>query len=283
MDPVLNIPLPGGGLELGAYSTLYVLAWLTAPLLAALAARRAGLPLSRALVVYGVALAAGVVGARVLDLFVAWRFYADAPSRIWGLAFQGFSLYGGLVVATLTGIALARRLALDVWKLADAAVPALVLGVALMRTGCFLRGCCFGVECGELPWGVTYPLGSPAWELQVANGRLGLIQALGGGSAAPVHPTQLYEIAAVVVMGLVALAVARRGAPTGVPFLLFAAGFTAFRLGNGFLRERQEVITAPEWFYPLFYTALIAVIVSLIGRRLAAHRVRREDELSRYP
>ncbi len=281
MHPVLRIPL-GGGVELGAYSSLYLLAWVVAPLVAAWFARRAGFSFGRAVVVYGGALAAGVVGARLLDLFVAWRFYAEDPGRIWGLTFQGFSLYGGLVLATFVGIALGRLQRLDVWHLADSAVPGLVVGIVLMRVGCFMRGCCFGVEC-NLPWGVSFPFGSPAWELQLARGHLGLVQALGGAAALPVHPTQLYEMAAAVVLGAVIFAIVRKGAPAGVPFLLFAAGFTAFRMANGFLRERQEVITAPEWFYPLFYTALVAVIVVLIGRRFAAARSERHEGPGRYP
>ncbi|MDZ4170276.1 MAG: prolipoprotein diacylglyceryl transferase family protein [Coriobacteriia bacterium] len=282
MNPVLRIPLGTGTLELGVYSTFYLLAWACCPLVAAVVARRGGAPFARALGVYAGAMAAGVIGARIFDLGIAGRFYAEDPSRVWSLQFQGFSLYGGLLVAALTAIGLAQFTRLDRWPLADAAVPALVLGVALMRTGCFLRGCCFGVECA-LPWGVVFPLGSPAWELQVASGRLGLLSALGGAAAMPVHPTQLYEIAAAVILGGAAWVLARRGAPRGVPFLAFAFGFTAFRLLNGYLRARQQVITAPVWFYPVFYAVVLAILAVLIARRYHAARAQAQEALARYP
>jgi len=261
-----------GGREfvLGAYSTFYLLAWMVAPALGAWVASRRGLPGRRVWALYALALVSGIVGARVFDLFIAGEFYSTDPSRVWGLTFQGFSLYGGFVIATVTGVALARLWRLPVWRLADSAVPALAVGVVLMRTGCFLRGCCSGVVT-DLPWGVTFPVGSPAWSQQVVEGSTGILGFM--GVVRPVHPTQLYEMIAATTLATLALWLMRRKSADGVPFLVFALGFTLFRLGNGFLRVRQDVITAPEWFYPVFYLGLAAVIVSLIVWRVRGRRV----------
>jgi len=272
---------------LRAYSTFYTLAWIAGPLLAAWVAHRRGIAWARALGTYALALAAGIVGARVLDLFVAWRFYKADPSRMWALDFSGFSLYGGLVVATLVGWALARAWRLPAWRLADAAVPGVALAIVLMRTGCFLNGCCYGLP-STLPWAVTYPLGSPAWQAELARSAL---RAFGGGSAIAVptvHPTQLYEMAAAVVLAGLAWWLGRRprvadGPETasagvrprvadGVPALVFAIGFTLARLGNGFLRARQSTITAPVWFYPVAYGALAVALAVLLAARVRAGR-----------
>lgn len=270
MRPILlEFTLGGRGFMLGAYSTFYALAWVAAPLIGAWVASRRGIPFRRTWVLYALALASGVIGARVLDLFVAGRFYAEDPSRIWSLSFQGFSLYGGLVVATLVGIALARVWRLPVWRLADSAVPALAIGVVLMRTGCFLRGCCSGVMT-DVPWGVRFPVGSPAWSQQVLSGKTGILGFV--GVVQPVHPTQLYEMLAAVLLAALALWLMRRKAADGVPFLAFALGFTLFRLGNGFLRVRQSVITAPAWFYPALYLMLAATIAALLVWRIRAGR-----------
>jgi phosphatidylglycerol:prolipoprotein diacylglycerol transferase len=259
-----------GEFVLRAYATFYTLAWVLAPLVAVWLAERRGVPRLRALAVYAPALAAGVVGARALDLFVAGRFYADDPSRATALAFQGFSLYGGLAVAAVVAIAIAVALRLPVWRLADSAVPALALGVVLMRTGCFLNGCCYGIRT-ELPWGVTYPVGSYAWDAQMLSGTGGLLSGF-MGRVYPVHPTQLYEMAGVVLCAAVALWLQKRRVAEGAPFLAFAAGFTLVRLGNHFLRARQPVITAPEWFYPLVYAAILLVLGALLTQRMHARQ-----------
>lgn len=266
MSPVLaRFAFAGREVVLGAYSTFYTLAWVLAPLAGVWSATRRGLPGRRVAALYYLSLTAGIVGARVFDLGIAWRFYAEEPGRIWGLAFQGFSLYGGLLLATLTGIALSRLWRLPTWVLADSAVPALVLGVVLMRTGCFLRGCCFGIE-SDLPWAVRFPMGSPAWAQQLVSGKTGIMGF--AGAVMPVHPTQLYEMAGALVAAGLAWLIARRVRRDGVGFLVFAIGFTLVRLGNGLIRARQTSITAPTWFYPAFYLTLVAVLGGLLVLRL---------------
>jgi phosphatidylglycerol:prolipoprotein diacylglycerol transferase len=55
----------------------------------------------------------------------------------------------------------------------------LLLGQALGRIGCLLNGCCFGGAC-DLPWAVTFPLGSPVYNEQVKESeRPSLGQLLG--------------------------------------------------------------------------------------------------------
>jgi len=262
---LLRFALGDREVVVGAYSAFYTLAWLLAPLLGAWVASRRGLPGRRVAALYYLALAAGVLGARVFDLGIAWRFYAEEPARIWSLSFQGFSLYGGLLIATLTGLGLARAWRLPVWRLADSAVPALALGIALMRTGCFLRGCCYGIET-DLPWAVRFPMGSPAWAQQILDGTSGFMGI--AGRVLPVHPTQLYEMAGALIVAAVALLVMQRTRRDGVGFLTFAIGFTLVRLANGFVRARQVTITAPTWFYPAFYLLLVGVLVALLAVRL---------------
>ena len=280
MNPVLlRLDLGGSEFVLGAYSTFYALAWVTGLALGVAVASRRGLPWHRVLAVYALALAAGIVGARVFDLGIAGAFYAEDPSRIWRASFQGFSLYGGLAVACVTAIVLARLWRMPVWRLADSAVPAIALGVVLMRVGCFMRGCCFGMP-SSLPWAVTFPPGSQAWTHQFLSGRTGIFAAL--GYVEPVHPTQLYELLAAVLLGALALWLMRHPrVPEGVPFLAFAFGFTLFRLVNGFLRVRQPVITAPEWFYPVFYAVVLVILVALMAGRLRETRPCRSPRADR--
>jgi len=263
MHPVLlNFRLGGTEVVLAAYSTLYVLAWVVALALGTVVAWRRGLSWRRALLSYGGALVVGIAGARLLDLATNWGVYADDSARIFSLQFRGFSLYGAFILALAAGAVLSWALRLPSWRLADSAVPAIVAGVVLMRIGCFLEGCCFGTVT-SLPWGVTFPTGSPAWSWQLVSGQRGLLGFT--GLVHPVHPTQIYEmIAALVFGGLAAWLMLRRRVAAGVPFLVFALGFTLFRVAELYLRPRSLTATQPGWFYPVLYAAIIAGIAALL-------------------
>jgi phosphatidylglycerol:prolipoprotein diacylglycerol transferase len=273
VHPVLaTFTIAGTEVVLRAYSTFYVLAWIAAVAIATVVARRRGFSWWRALTTFVVALSAGVVGARLLDMAVNWGYYAEDFSRVYDTGFRGFALYGGLIVSLTAGALLARAFRLPLWDLADGTVPAFAAGIVLMRTGCFLNGCCFGTIT-SLPWGVTYPAGSSAWTHHLLTGEISLLQM--NVRSQPVHPTQLYEMtAAVVFCGLAVWSSKRRGRdggnaiPAGVPFLVFALGFTLFRLGDHFLRVRLSTISTPHWLYPLLYCLLVAGMVGLIFWRL---------------
>jgi phosphatidylglycerol---prolipoprotein diacylglyceryl transferase len=116
----------------------------------------------------------GIVGARVLFVITYWREeFADQPLSHIITTRSGFVFYGGLIGATICGIAYARWKQLPVWKLADALVPSVALGHAFGRLGCLMTGCCHGRAC-DLPWAVHFPVEHPT-------------------HGAGVHPTQLYE------------------------------------------------------------------------------------------
>jgi phosphatidylglycerol:prolipoprotein diacylglycerol transferase len=84
------------------------------------------------------------------------------------------------------------------WAMCDVAAPAVAIGAAVGRIGCFLNGCCDGAMC-NLPWAVRFPAGSHAWVRQVNAGLLPPDAAV----SLPVHPTQLYAgIAAFLVLVL---------------------------------------------------------------------------------
>lgn len=277
MQPILaTFSVGGTEVVLRAYSTFYALAWVVMVVLATVIAARRGILWWKGLLTFVGALVAAVIGARLLDVAVAWDYYAEDLSRVYQFRFTGFALYGGLALALATSALLARVLRLPLWRTADSAVPALAAGIVLMRTGCYLNGCCFGTVT-SVPWGVRYPTGSPAWAHQVLTGNIGLLDLT--GRTKPVHPTQLYEMIAALALSVLAVwLLARRdhtGAPrtpSGIPFLAFALGFTVFRLGNHFLRARLTTGTLPEWFYPLLYSLLCACLIALIVWRVRTSR-----------
>ena len=106
----------------------------------------------------------------------------------------GLVFYGGLIGGALALIAYVRLNHLPLGIVLDAAAPSLALGEAITRIGCFLNGCCWG-HPGHVPWAVCFPRGSHPFEQQLTDG---LIKASAAASL-PVHPTQLYMTAGLLV------------------------------------------------------------------------------------
>jgi phosphatidylglycerol:prolipoprotein diacylglycerol transferase len=106
--------------------------------------------------------------------------------------------------------------------MAGFAVP---LGLAFGRMGCLLAGCCFGSET-TLPWGLTFPPGSAASESEWKAHTLASMNL----PSHSLHPTQVYESAACLVIAALCLFVVHpRKRYDGQVFLVFVAAYAAAR------------------------------------------------------
>ena len=89
---------------------------------------------------------------------------------------DGITWYGGLILGTVMGAIGARMHRVSVLQMMNCIAPAVAVGQAIGRVGCFLVGDDYG-HATDLPWGVAFPQGAPPTEPGVR-----------------VHPTQIYEI-----------------------------------------------------------------------------------------
>lgn len=82
----------------------------------------------------------GLVGSKILMYFV------EPDVNLLSLDFlrSGGVFYGGLIGGFLAVVLVVRRYKLPFWKTADAFAPAVALGQAFGRQGCFAAGCCWG-------------------------------------------------------------------------------------------------------------------------------------------
>ena len=180
--------IPALGVKLHSFSAALALACLGAFFLTVWRARREKIDPET---VYELALwlmSGGFIGARVLYLVShpgVVRTWTDV-FKVWqgGIVFYGCIL-GGLIGSLIYWF----RKPFPFLAMADAVAPALALGCALGRLGCFLNGCCFG-RMTDVPWAVSFPQGSLPWTRQVVAG---LIPAAAIRSL-PIHPTQLYAV-----------------------------------------------------------------------------------------
>lgn len=255
------------GQAVTSYGFFMVLAAITGFFGTLFLARRRGFPMKRVGITLTAMLVAAFVGGRLLNILVNRQAFLTHPERMFALDASGFSLYGGIMLATLSGWILLRHFRLDAWKFADTSTPVLGISIALMRIGCLLNGCCFGHET-SLPWGVSFPVMSQAHRYQLAAHPDDFF------SVTPVHPTELYELVAALALSGLASFLTKKHAPTGIPFLSFVILFSLFRLGNSFLRVVPVAFDAPPFLYPILYLFFAALGTALIVRRLHASRCR---------
>lgn len=105
------------------------------------------------------ALVGGLLGAKLYYLGLHWQLVAAAPFQML-FSRAGLVWYGGFIGGSLAVIWLLRRRRFEIPRGADLVAPALALGYALGRVGCFLVGDDYGRPTTS--WiGVAFPKGSP--------------------------------------------------------------------------------------------------------------------------
>jgi phosphatidylglycerol:prolipoprotein diacylglycerol transferase len=194
MAPILfkipiMIPFYGHGeIPIYGFGVMLVLAFLISPWLACWRARREGLDpeviLDMAIWVF----VCGMIGARTFYCIEYWG--RDIHNLFEAVQYWrgGIVYYGSVVGGTIGFFVHQWRHPFPVRPYADVLAPSIAVGTFFGRLGCFFNGCCFGDPC-RLPWGVSFPAHSPAWDHQVRSGMIAP-ESLG---SLPVHPTQLYS------------------------------------------------------------------------------------------
>jgi len=255
-----------GNFPINTYGVLLALSFLAALLVAARLGARDGLPRER---IYDLGLwmlLAALVGSKVLMLWTE-PGYREDPSHLFSLDFlrSGGVFYGGLIGATATGYFLVRYYGLAWWKTADAFAPGIALGQAIGRLGCFSAGCCWGKPT-TLPWGVRFtPLGH---------------EITGVPIDVHLHPTQLYESAATLLIFIFLLWLSGRKRFSGQVILFYAVLYSIARFTIEFWRDDPRGdIAGLTTLTGLSTSQLISLIVGLLGLLILILRWRRATPL----
>jgi phosphatidylglycerol:prolipoprotein diacylglycerol transferase len=104
------------------------------------------------------AIGGAIIGARALMIVRALPEYVAAPSELFSRSVltSAGDFYGGFIGALLAaGIFFRRHPQLPFWRAADLCGPAIALGQAIGRIGCFMAGDDYGRPT-LLPWGVAF-------------------------------------------------------------------------------------------------------------------------------
>ncbi|MEA3307832.1 MAG: prolipoprotein diacylglyceryl transferase [Elusimicrobiota bacterium] len=135
---------------------------------------------------------AALLGGKLFYVAIFWNdygltFFEKALNALKDFRY-GFVFYGGLIVSTISTYFYLRKKKINFLAFADIAAPAVVLGHAIGRIGCFFAGCCHGKATDFI---CAVKFNNP--ESLVAPALIGV----------PIHPTQLYSSAANLIIFII--------------------------------------------------------------------------------
>src|SRR5580704_3727604 len=204
MHPILfklpwEIPYFGEQVTVYTYGLLLAAAYLLGLKLAMVRAEARGLDASKVLDLGIYIIISALIGAKLLLVVTDFGVFRADPAELLTLARSGGVFYGGLILAVAVALWYIRRAGLPLWTTCDAFAPGIALGHVVGRFGCFFAGCCYGKPTTE-PWSITFTDPFAAANVGTPLNR-------------PLHPTQLYEAGAELIILVFLLTTERKGKP----------------------------------------------------------------------
>ncbi len=256
MHPVL---FDFGGLTIYSYGVLLAAAYLLGLQFALIRARTRGLDGQRVMDLGIWIIVSALLGAKLLLLVVDFKQFTGNPRDLFGLARSGGVFYGGLIAAVSVALVYLRRHKMPLWTTTDVFAPGIALGHIVGRFGCLMAGCCFGRPT-TVPWGITFT--NPAAAANVGT-PLGIA----------LHPTQLYEAGAELLILIFLLVWERRGRPfPGRTFwsymLLYGVSRFIIEFYRGDSRGMVFDTLSTSQFVSVLLVPLSIVMLFLLSRRV---------------
>jgi phosphatidylglycerol:prolipoprotein diacylglycerol transferase len=263
----------------------------------------------------------GIGGSKILFIIVTPKDFLDAlaSGSLWKVIAAlggGFVFYGGLIGAALAVWWFCRARKINFLRLADIIVPTVALGQAFGRLGCFSAGCCWGKPTSmHLPWAVRFPertmdlIGQHtgaaiAWDSQSRETGRWVLESTGQvfdhavpgamrvsdwvaqhGTTLPIHPTQLYESLAQLILFVLLMIARRYRRFHGQILALYLIGYAIIRttvelfrgdFERGTLHKLIDQVPLDAWWNistsQFISLVMFALGVTLLVRRSSASR-----------
>jgi phosphatidylglycerol---prolipoprotein diacylglyceryl transferase len=245
------------------YGLLLAAAYLLGLQFALRRARTVGLDPNRVMDLGIWIIVSALVGAKLLLLIVEFDQFTRDPAELLNLARSGGVFYGGLIAAVAVALWYLRRHRMPMWTVTDVFAPGIALGHVIGRLGCLFAGCCFGRPT-DVPWAITFNN-----EFAARN--------VGTPLGIPLHPTQLYEAGAELLILILLLVTERRGRTfPGRTFWLYMLLYAISRFIIEFYRgdSRGTVfdVLSTSQFVSVLLVPISIVMLILLSRRVSPTR-----------
>lgn len=245
MKPVL---VEIGGFAIYSYGAMLSLALLVSSLGLLKQASREGFNPDHVLEAIIAASISGLIGSRLLYVFLNWELYQGHWIKILFTRSGGLSFYGAFLGGLVALFAWCRYRKLPVLKFTDLMAPYLALGYAIGRIGCFLNGCCYGIV-SSVPWAL--PASSADNFLR--------------------HPVQLYASLGGLIIFIILYRIRPRRPFEGFQLIMLAVLYGVLRFITEFFRDMPKIwleFTLAQIFslgLVLFSLLLLLVLFAIRG------------------
>lgn len=196
----------------------------------------------------------GIVGAKLWY----WGLHHETSAL---LSRSGLVWYGGFIGGVVAVIVNGWRLKVPTRFTAELTAPALAVGYALGRVGCFLVQDDYGRPT-DLPWGLRFPEGVPPTTAQNLAASFGveIPPDTSPFEVLAVHPTQLYEVATMLFAFWILWRLRAHQRATGWLFGAYLSMAGAERFLVEIVRAKDDRLLGP-----LTLAQLASVIVIAVG------------------
>lgn len=229
VKPVL---FEAGRLEIPSYGTFVMLGIIAGIFIYSREAKKDNIFTTNAFYIFVSAIIGGAIGAKIPFWIVNYKEIISRLPDI-TLLLSGRTILGGLIGGT-TGVILTKKILKIKIRMGNQIAPAVAIGVAIGRIGCFLGGCCYGKPTG-FPWGVDF------------------------GDGMLRHPTQIYELIFNVIMFIYLLSIKPGIKEQGKLFTIYLNSYFIFRFFNEFLRAEKTVFLGFTGFQLASFFALLYI------------------------
>lgn len=191
-----------------------------------------------------IAIAGGIIGARVFYLIDHLGFYIDNPGEALKINEGGLAIYGAVIGGFITVAILCKLRSYPFLRMIDIIAPGLVVAQAIGRIGCAINGDAWGAETD---WPFAFVYTNP--DAIIPNRLLNV----------PTHPYPVYDM--IMCLGIFAVIwpLRRRRLPAGTIFATYALLYGVTRFIISYVREERV------WFWGLQEAQVVSLGVILLS------------------
>lgn len=245
-----------GPIPIHSYGLMIAIGFLVAITVVKKLSEKSGINVDQIMDLSFWSLIVGFIGARFLFILTRWDSFAADPVSVFKVWEGGLVFYGGPLAVVPFALYFMRKNQLPLWRTSDVLVPGLTIAHAFGRIGCIGAGCCYGRPTNE-NWGFKF------------NSDL-VDESLRG---VYLHPTQLYECVALVILFFGLLATFRKKAFDGQVALVY---FMAYPIIRSIIEiYRGDIIRGFVIPGILSTSQFISVLVFAVATGLLVYRLKR--------